>query len=89
MNTSADSKTDFKFLEAKLLVRRIKASPRILLAYNVTLEKGLARYNLTRVELNTFTFSGGSQSLSIDHAVLGTIPKRLLFTLVKNKEFSR
>jgi hypothetical protein len=53
MNTSADPKKDFKFLEAKLLVKCVKANPRILLAHNVTLDKGgLARYNLTRVELD-------------------------------------
>jgi len=47
----------------------------------------LARYNLTRVELKSFTFSSGAQSLSIENAVLGTIPKRLLFIMVKNTEF--
>ena len=35
----------------------------------------------------SFTFSRGSQSLSIDNAVLGYIPKCILFTIVKNKEF--
>jgi len=59
-----------------------------LLAHNIALGKGtLARYNLTRIELKSFTFSSGAQSLSIDNAVLGTIPKRFLFTMVKNTEF--
>jgi len=38
---------------------------------------------MTSVELKTFIFSGGSQSLYIDNAVLGLLPKRLLFTMVK------
>jgi len=42
---------------------------------------------MTRVELKSFTFYGGSQSLSIDNAVLSPIPKRLLFTMIKNKDF--
>ena len=42
---------------------------------------------MTRVELKTFTFSAGSKSLSIDNAVLGLVPKRLLFTMVKNADF--
>jgi len=42
---------------------------------------------MTRVELKTFTFSGGSKSLSIDNAVLGPVPKRLLFTMVKKADF--
>jgi hypothetical protein len=52
MNTDATSTTQFKFLDAKLNVKRIRAHPSILLAHNETLNEGiLARYNLTRVEL--------------------------------------
>ena len=88
INKSVDSKTVFKFLDAQLLVRRVRPNPAILLAHNSTLNKGsLARYNLMRVELKTFTFSAGSKSLSIDNAVLGPIQKRLLFTMVKNRDF--
>ena len=42
---------------------------------------------MTRVELKFFTFSSGSLSLSIDNAVLGPVPKRILFTMKKNKDF--
>jgi len=42
---------------------------------------------MTRIEFKTFKFSAGSKSLSIDNAVLGPVPKRLLFTMVKNAEF--
>jgi len=80
--------TVFKFLDAQLLINRVRPSPSLLLAHNSALGKGaLARYNLTRVELKSFTFYSGAQSLSIEYAVLGTIPKRLLFTMVKNTEF--
>jgi len=90
MNNCVYSKTVFKFLDAQLLVRSVRPNPNpgILLAHNLTLNKGsLARYNLTRVELKTFTFSAGSNTFSIDNAVLGSIPKRLLFTMVKNTDF--
>jgi len=43
----------------------------------------LARYNLMRVEIETFTYSDGSNSKS----VLGAIQKRLIFTMVKNADF--
>jgi len=88
MNKDAETKTVFKFLNARLLVNRVRPSPLIVLAHNIALVKGVqARYNLPRVELKSFTFSSGAQSLSIDNAVFGTIPKRLLFTMVKNTEF--
>ena len=52
MNTKADSTTHFKFLEAYLVVNRIRANPSYLRAHNTTLAKGgLAIYNQTRVEL--------------------------------------
>jgi hypothetical protein len=88
MNTNNDSKVYFKFLDVQLLVHRIKPNPFIPLAHNTVLSKGgLARYNLKSVELKTFTFPKGSRFLSIDNAVLGPIPKRLLFTMVKNTDF--
>jgi len=88
MNKDADSKTVFKFLDAWLLVNRVKTDPTIPLTHNATLDKGpLARYNLTRVELKTLTFSSGAQFLSIDNAVLGPVTKRLLLTMVENTDF--
>ena len=42
---------------------------------------------MTRVDLETFTFSAGSKSQSIDNAVLGPLPKRRLFTMIKNAVF--
>jgi len=88
MNKDADSKASFKYIDAYLLVKRVKQNPSVLLAHTVTLAKGaLARYNLTRVELKTFTFSSGAQSLSIDNAVFGPVLKRLFFTMVNNTDF--
>jgi hypothetical protein len=88
MNGDVASKTVFKFLDAKLFVNRIRLSPAQLIAHNTALNQGLvARYNITIVELKTFTFASGTQSLSIDNAVLGTLPQRILITMVKNKDF--
>jgi len=80
-----DSKT-IRFLSARLYVRRVRANPIIMVALNNTLNTSPAIYNLT-VELKTFTFSSGTQSLSIDNAVIGRIPKRLLITMRANKDF--
>jgi hypothetical protein len=86
MNKDADSKVILKFLDAQLLVNGVRPNHAYLLAHNTTLQaRALAKYYLTRVELKTSTFSSGSQSLSIDNAVLGSMPKHLLFTMIKNK----
>ena len=89
-NKSVDSKTVYKFLDAQLLVRRVKPNLAILLALSATLKNrgSLARYKLTRVEIKTFIFAAGSKSLSIDNAFLGSIPKHLLFTTVKNTDLN-
>jgi len=67
MNTNADSKATFKFLDAELIVRRIRPSPKISYAHTEALSKGcIARYNLTRVEFKTFTMLAAlKQYLSI------------------------
>jgi hypothetical protein len=88
MNKDGDSKVVFKFLDAQLLVKRARPNPPYLIAHNKVLLAGaIAKYNFTRVEFKSFTFARGSQSLSIDNAVLGTVIKRLLFTIMKNKDF--
>ena len=44
MNKSVDSKTVFKFLDAQLLVRRVRPNPAILLAHNSKLNnRGFSR----------------------------------------------
>jgi hypothetical protein len=88
INTSAHTKNAIKFVDAKIFVKRIRPNPRILVPHIYVLNRAkLPSYNLTTVELKTVTFSSGSKSLSFDHAVLCTIPKRLLFTMAKNKDF--
>ena len=74
LNKDAESKSVFQFLDAQLWVKRIRPNPTIPLAHNAVLSNGgVARYNMTRVELKSFTFSSGSQSLPIDNVVLGPI----------------
>ena len=89
MNANADSKATFEFLDAELIVRRIRPSPKISHAHTEALRKGcIARYNLTRVELKTSTFAGGPQAISNNNAVLDMLLKRLIFTMVKTLTFS-
>ena len=84
MDNTADAKTTFNFLDAYLIVRRVQPKPLIRSAHDTALAEG---YNMTRVDLKTFTFSAGSKSRFIDNAVLGPLPKRLLFNMIKIAEF--
>ncbi len=87
MSKAEDSKAVFRFLDAQLLVKRVRPNPAYLIAHNYVLQAGaIAKYNLNRVELKTCTFASGSQSLSIYNAILGPIPKRL-FAMIDNKHF--
>ena len=86
MNPAADSTTTFKFLDAKVYVRRIRVHPSILLAHDDILKTAVAYYDLTSVTLKIFAFSSGAISLSIDQAVSGHVPKRLLFSMVDNSD---
>ena len=84
----ADSKAVFKILDAQLLVKRVRPNPAYLIGHNTALQAGaIARCNMSWVELKAFTHAKGSQSLSIDNAILGPIPKHLLFVLFDNTEF--
>jgi len=71
------------------MVRSVQPKPLILSAHDKALTKGaLARYNITRVDLKTFTFSDGTISRPIDNAVLGPLPKHLLYNMIKNADFN-
>ena len=56
----ADSTAVFKVLEAQLLVKRVIPNPAYVIAHNTALHAGaIARYNMTRVEIKTFTHAKG------------------------------
>ena len=89
INKTADSKPTFKFLDAYLMVRRVQPIHLNLSAHERALSEGpLTRYNITRVDLKTFTFSAVSKSGSTDNEVLGPLTKRLLFTTIGNADFN-
>jgi len=81
--TKNDTKVVFKFIDANLYSKGMKTFPAIIPAYMSAVSKVHLRYDLTVVVLTTFIFSAQSLSLSINSAVLGAIPKRLLLTIFK------
>jgi hypothetical protein len=88
MSAKADTEAIFRFLDATLHVRHVKPSPTIQLEHTIALENVNARYDIPRVALKTFTFGAGSKYVSIDNAVLRTLPKRLLSTMLRNVDLT-
>jgi hypothetical protein len=85
MNKTADTKTTSKFLDAYLMVKRVKPNRLIFSVHDRA--RGPSR-GTWRESTSRFTFSARSKSRSIDNAVLGPLLKRLLFTTIKNAYFN-
>ncbi len=75
-------------MEASLIVRRVKLSPGILIAHAKTLAKTTAKYPLTRVEVKSFVLHNGIMGETIDNAILGQLPKRIILGFVDNASFN-
>lgn len=84
----SNSVSKIRLLDASLLVRRAKISPGVLLAHAKMLSKTTAKYPLTKVEVKTFTIHAGLVGESIDNAILGQLPKRVIVGFVDNKAFN-
>lgn len=74
--------------EASLIVRRVKISPTVLLAHAKALSQTTAKYPLTRVEVKAFAIHSGVHGESLDNAVLGQLPKRIILGFVDNKAYN-
>ncbi|XP_011633971.1 uncharacterized protein F54H12.2-like [Pogonomyrmex barbatus] len=83
-----NSTSKIRILDASLLIRRAKISPAVLLEHTRMLSKTTAKYPLTRVEIKTFTIHAGVVEESIDNAILGQLPKRVIVGFVDNKAFN-
>lgn len=75
-------------MEASLIVRRVKLSPNILIAHARALAKTTAKYPLTRVEVKSFVLHNGIMGETIDNAILGQLPKRIIIGFIENTSFN-
>ena len=80
----ADSKAVLNILGAQLLVSESDLIPVPDSAQHGSTGVAIARYNITSVEVKTFTLAKCSQSLSIDNDILEPIHKSLLFVMLDN-----
>jgi hypothetical protein len=67
INTERASISTFKFLEAKINIRRVRPNPDVLTGHQLALSKGgMIRFYFTRDELRTGIFDKGTKSLTLD-----------------------
>ncbi|XP_012285478.1 uncharacterized protein F54H12.2-like [Orussus abietinus] len=85
-----DSTDSFKvhILEATLLVRRVNVNPGILLSHERALAKTMAKYPLTRVEVKVMSMHAGLHGETLDNAIFGQLPKRIILGFVDNRAFN-
>lgn len=76
-----------EFLDASLVIRKMKIMPRILLAHSQGLLRSNAKYPFTRTEIKTKTLSANIQNDSFDNIFLGDMPNRVIVGLVSNKAY--
>ena len=88
MDSTEDGQFDIKIKEAMLIIRRVKINSGILIAHANTLAKTTAKYPITRVEVKTFMLHDGIHGDSIDNAILGQLPKRVIISSVDNRAFN-
>ncbi|GBM22488.1 Uncharacterized protein F54H12.2 [Araneus ventricosus] len=69
---------------ASLFVRKVKVSPGVSLGHAKALEKTSAKNPIDRVVCKTYSIPKGSLSFMQDNVFLGSMPKRLIITFVKN-----
>ncbi|XP_014216902.1 uncharacterized protein F54H12.2-like [Copidosoma floridanum] len=74
--------------EATLLVRRVKVSPTVLIAHAKTLASTMAKYQITRVEVKSFTLHSGINGDLLDNVILGQLLKRIILGFADNKAFN-
>lgn len=74
----ANADATVKILEAEIHTRKVKINPSILIAHARALAISTAKYNITRVDVKSFTIASGVQAKTVDNIYLGQLPKRCI-----------
>ena len=77
-----------KLHDVKLLVRKMKISPSVLVAHAKALEIGNAKYPIRRVITKSFTISAGNWDFSQENVFSGRLPSRLTVAFIDNNAFN-
>lgn len=85
--SDTDDAYKIEFLDAALVVRKMKIMPKIILAHQHGLLRSNAKYPFTRTEIKTKTLPVAIQNDSFDNIFLGDMPKRVIIGLVSNSAY--
>ncbi|UYV63311.1 hypothetical protein LAZ67_2003713 [Cordylochernes scorpioides] len=77
-----------KITKASLLVRKVTVSPSVVLAHNKTLENGVAKYPIRKVDVKTLTIPSGTHSTILPNLFLGPVPNRIVIGFVTKGAYS-
>uniref|UniRef100_A0A158P4B6 Uncharacterized protein n=1 Tax=Tetranychus urticae TaxID=32264 RepID=A0A158P4B6_TETUR len=82
--------TEYKFTIKKfsLFIKRVKLFPEAHKSLLQGLDKGAAKYFITRNDTRSFAISSGQTSVSIENIFNGVLPRRILIGLVKDSAHS-
>lgn len=72
---------------ASLRVRKARINPSVSLAIEKALIRGTAKYELTRVDVKSFTLNTSTMGQTLDNVFIGQIPNRVIIGFVTNKSF--
>ena len=75
-------------LDATLLMRQAKLSPKILIAHAKALAMSSFKYPVTSVDVHVQTIAKGVQGTTLNNVFLGQQPKRCIIGFVSNKSFN-
>lgn len=84
-----DSKSIIKIHQANLIMRQHKINPDILLAHSKVLQSGsTAKYQFKRIVTKTHTTTSGTQTLSIENLIFGSLPTLITIAFVSNGAYN-
>lgn len=87
-NVEASGPFKLKFEKFSIFIKRVKLFPEAHKSIIMGLEKGPAKYFITRNEVKHFSISAEQTSVAIENVYSGSLPKRLLIGLVDDKAFT-
>ena len=85
---AAGSTFKVKILDCKLYVRKVKINPSVLIAHNIALEGGNAKYPIRRAVCKTYTIPTGNLDHTQENLFTGQLPTRLVIGCVDNDAFN-